>query len=190
MTQGLHSLNGRLAAANNVCRRPWEPLPLRWQRRRSFQLSRSFRGVGTETSEDSLLSSSKKANKPAAFYPPPLQMDPGSYRALWFLAELPSWRQEIYLPVKQEDCLYMAQRTLYSVPCTWVDGFQASEVQRGGAAEGWRLFGESAVVVVGRGTEPGAGFFFFFGGSSCSPHLGVLFTIITYRCLLNKYFPS
>lgn len=113
MTQGLHSLNGRLAAANNVCRRPWEPLPLRWQRRRSFQLSRSFRGVGTETSEDSLLSSSKKANKPAAFYPPPLQMDPGSYRALWFLAELPSWKQEIYLPVKQEDCLYMAQRTLF-----------------------------------------------------------------------------
>lgn len=32
----------------------------------------------------------------------------------------------------------------------------------GGAAEGWRLFGESAVVVVGRATEPGAGFFFSF----------------------------
>lgn len=56
-------------------------------------------------------------------------MDPGSYRGLWFLAELLSWKQEIYLPVKQEDCLYMAQRT--PVPCTWVDGFQASEVQRG-----------------------------------------------------------
>lgn len=39
--------------------------------------------------------------------------------------------------------------------------------------------------------EPEAGRdFFFLSGSSCSPHLRVLFTIITYWCLLNKYFPS
>lgn len=133
MTQGLHSLNGRLAAANNVCRRPWEPLPLRWQRRRSFQLSRSFRGVGTETSEDSLLSSSKKANKPAAFYPPHAPPPPANGPR-----QLPCTLVSGRAPELEARNLSASQAgrlSLHgaadSVPCTWVDGFQASEVQRG-----------------------------------------------------------
>lgn len=159
MTQGLHSLNGRLAAANNVCRRPWEPLPLRWQRRRSFQLSRSFRGVGTETSEDSLLSSSKKANKPAAFYPPPpCKWTPAATVHFGFW---PSSRagSKKFICQSSRKIVFAWRSGLCSLHLGgWLSSLRGAA---GGAAEGWRLFGESAVVVVGRGTEPGAGIFFF-----------------------------
>lgn len=164
MTQGLHSLNGRLAAANNVCRRPREPLqqpPLRWQRRRSFQLSRSFRGVGTETLEDSLLSSSKKANKPAAFYPPPpLQNGPRQLPCTLVSGRAPE------LEARNLSASQAGRLSLHGAAdsCSLHLGGRLSSLRgaAGGAAEGWRLFGESAVVVVGRATEPGAGFFFFF----------------------------
>lgn len=58
-----------------------------------------------------------------------------------------------------------------------------------GGADGWRPFGESAVAV-GRQLNLKQDFFFPLFGKQLQPTPGVRFSIITYWCLLNKYFPS